>query len=225
MKIENPNPITWHFSERAAQMQSSFIREILKVTQRPEIISFAGGLPSADTFPVEEMKAAFDKVLSNNGKVALQYGPTDGFPPLREWIANSLSTAGCTDRPRTGVDDLRLAAGARPARQGADRRRQPRAGRDPELPRRAAGVFRVPPGIRLGRHRRAWPGAELDREGRQGRAHAVRAAELPEPDRPQPVGRAPPRTGRDLRPPQPAADRGRSVRRAELQGRAVSRRC
>jgi 2-aminoadipate transaminase len=94
MKIENPNPITWHFSERATQMQSSFIREILKVTQRPEIISFAGGLPSADTFPVEEMKAAFDKVLSNNGKVALQYGPTDGFPPLREWIANSLSTDG-----------------------------------------------------------------------------------------------------------------------------------
>jgi 2-aminoadipate transaminase len=94
MKIENPNPITWHFSERAAQMQSSFIREILKVTQRPEIISFAGGLPSADTFPVAEMKAAFDKVLTASGKVALQYGPTDGFPPLREWIANSLSTEG-----------------------------------------------------------------------------------------------------------------------------------
>lgn len=99
MKIENPNPITWHFSARAAQMQSSFIREILKITQRPEIISFAGGLPSADTFPVEEMKAAFDKVLSNNGKVALQYGPTDGFPPLREWIANSLSTDGCKIAP------------------------------------------------------------------------------------------------------------------------------
>jgi 2-aminoadipate transaminase len=99
MKIENPNPITWHFSERAAQMQSSFIREILKVTQRPEIISFAGGLPSAATFPVEEMKAAFDKVLTDSGKVALQYGPTDGFPPLREWIANSLSTDGCKIAP------------------------------------------------------------------------------------------------------------------------------
>lgn len=94
MKIENPNPITWRFSERVAQMQSSFIREILKITQRPEIISFAGGLPSADTFPVAEMKLAFDKVLTASGKVALQYGPTDGFPPLREWIANSLSTEG-----------------------------------------------------------------------------------------------------------------------------------
>ena len=94
MKIENPNPIQWQFSERAQQLQSSFIREILKITQRPEIISFAGGLPSPATFPVEVMKAAYDKVLSQTGKVALQYGPTDGYGPLREWIANSLSTEG-----------------------------------------------------------------------------------------------------------------------------------
>lgn len=99
MKIENPNPIEWRFSERAQQLQSSFIREILKITQRPEIISFAGGLPSPATFPVEHMKAAFDKVLSTNGKVALQYGPTDGYPLLREWIANSLSTANCKILP------------------------------------------------------------------------------------------------------------------------------
>lgn len=94
MKIDNPNPIQWQFSERAQQLQSSFIREILKITQRPEIISFAGGLPSPATFPVEVMKAAYDKVLSETGKVALQYGPTDGYAPLREWIANSLSTEG-----------------------------------------------------------------------------------------------------------------------------------
>ncbi len=94
MKIENPNPIQWQFSERAQQLQSSFIREILKITQRPEIISFAGGLPSPATFPVERMKEAYDKVLLDAGKVALQYGPTDGYGPLREWIANSLSTEG-----------------------------------------------------------------------------------------------------------------------------------
>lgn len=94
MKIENPNPIQWQFAERAKQLESSFIREILKITQRPEIISFAGGLPSPATFPVEEMRAAFDKVLSQQGKIALQYGPTDGYGPLREWIANRLSTAG-----------------------------------------------------------------------------------------------------------------------------------
>ncbi|HAV37648.1 MAG TPA: 2-aminoadipate aminotransferase [Massilia sp.] len=94
MKIENPNPIQWQFSERAQQLQSSFIREILKITQRPEIISFAGGLPSPATFPVERMKEAYDRVLTNAGKVALQYGPTDGYGPLKEWIANSLSTEG-----------------------------------------------------------------------------------------------------------------------------------
>ncbi|MEF9930189.1 MAG: PLP-dependent aminotransferase family protein, partial [Massilia sp.] len=99
MKIDNPNPIQWQFSERAAQLQSSFIREILKITQRPDIISFAGGLPSPATFPVERMKAAYDKVLSEAGKVALQYGPTDGYAPLREWIANSLSTEGSTILP------------------------------------------------------------------------------------------------------------------------------
>jgi 2-aminoadipate transaminase len=94
MKIDNPNPIEWHFADRAEQLKSSFIREILKITQQPEIISFAGGLPSPATFPVDEMKLAFDKVLSNNGKVALQYGPTDGYLPLRQWIADSLSTDG-----------------------------------------------------------------------------------------------------------------------------------
>ncbi|OON62237.1 2-aminoadipate aminotransferase [Massilia sp. KIM] len=99
MKIEHPHPIQWQFSERAQQLQSSFIREILKITQRPEIISFAGGLPSPATFPVERMKAAYDKVLTETGKVALQYGPTDGYPPLREWIANSLSTEGAKILP------------------------------------------------------------------------------------------------------------------------------
>ena len=59
MKIENPNPIQWQFSQRAQQLQSSAIREILKITQRPEIISFAGGLPSPATFPVDVMKAAY----------------------------------------------------------------------------------------------------------------------------------------------------------------------
>nr|WP_314624886.1 PLP-dependent aminotransferase family protein [uncultured Noviherbaspirillum sp.] len=95
MKIENPNPIQWQFSQRAEQLQSSAIREILKITMRPEIISFAGGLPSPATFPVERMREAYDAVLSRAGKVALQYGPSDGYAPLREWIADSLSTSDC----------------------------------------------------------------------------------------------------------------------------------
>jgi 2-aminoadipate transaminase len=93
MNPERPAPIEWHFSQRAQQLQSSVIREILKVTMRPEIISFAGGLPSPETFPVERMQKAFDTVLSQQGKAALQYGTSDGYAPLREWIADSLSTS------------------------------------------------------------------------------------------------------------------------------------
>jgi len=95
MKIEKPNPLQWQFSQRAEQLQSSAIREILKITMRPEIISFAGGLPSPLTFPVERMREAYDAVLSRTGKVALQYGPSDGYAPLRGWIADSLSTSDC----------------------------------------------------------------------------------------------------------------------------------
>ena len=94
MKLENQQAINWNFSEAAAQLKSSIIRDILKVTVKPEVISFAGGLPSPATFPVEEMKQAFDTVLTRQGRVALQYGPTDGYQPLREWIAESLSEKG-----------------------------------------------------------------------------------------------------------------------------------
>jgi 2-aminoadipate transaminase len=92
-------PLNWQFAERATRMQGSVIREILKIAVRPEVISFAGGLPSPDTFPIARMQAAFDKVLSTNGRVALQYGPTDGYLPLREWVANSLSIPGVTIAP------------------------------------------------------------------------------------------------------------------------------
>ena len=113
MKLENPAPIQWQFARRAQQLQSSVIREILKITMRPEIISFAGGLPSPATFPVEHMRATFDTVLSRQGKVALQYGPTDGYAPLREWIANSLSTGGA----RIAPDQVLMVSGSQ---QGLD---------------------------------------------------------------------------------------------------------
>ncbi len=111
MKIENPTPIKWQFAQRAEQLQSSVIREILKITMRPDIISFAGGLPSPETFPVEHMKAAFDTVLSQQGKIALQYGPSDGYAPLREWIADSLSIPGVTITP----DQVLMVSGSQQA--------------------------------------------------------------------------------------------------------------
>ncbi|HYM85496.1 MAG TPA: PLP-dependent aminotransferase family protein [Pseudoxanthomonas sp.] len=85
-------------SKRAQALTSSAIREILKVTERPEVISFAGGLPSPDTFPIERMRWACTKVLNEAPQAALQYGPTEGFTPLREWVAARLSKNGATIR-------------------------------------------------------------------------------------------------------------------------------
>jgi 2-aminoadipate transaminase len=85
--------MSWTLSQRAQKLTSSAIREILKVTERPEVISFAGGLPSPDTFPVERMRAHTDAVFRTASTPALQYGPTEGFMALREWIARRHSTA------------------------------------------------------------------------------------------------------------------------------------
>lgn len=75
------------FSERMKNIPESFIREILKVSSRPEMISFAGGLPNPKFFPVEKIAAAAEKVLTNDGTAALQYWVTEGYMPLRDYIA------------------------------------------------------------------------------------------------------------------------------------------
>lgn len=75
------------FAERTTRMDASVIREILKVAQRPDVISFAGGLPAPELFPVEEVRQAADLVLTRDGASALQYSTTEGYVPLREWIA------------------------------------------------------------------------------------------------------------------------------------------
>jgi 2-aminoadipate transaminase len=80
----------WTLAGRATRMNPSVIREILKVTERPGIISFAGGLPSPATFPVAEFAAASADVLKNDGPAALQYAASEGFAPLREQVAASL---------------------------------------------------------------------------------------------------------------------------------------
>lgn len=75
------------FADRMNHVQKSFIREILKVTENPEVISFAGGLPNPDSFPIKEIQQASDKVLSDYGSSVLQYSSTEGYLPLREYIA------------------------------------------------------------------------------------------------------------------------------------------
>jgi 2-aminoadipate transaminase len=81
---------TWTLAQRAHKMNPSVIREILKVTEKPGIISFAGGLPSPKTFPVQAFAAACDAVLRTDGAAALQYAASEGLPALREWIAGQL---------------------------------------------------------------------------------------------------------------------------------------
>ena len=81
---------TWKLAARAEKMNPSVIREILKVTEKPGIISFAGGLPSPKTFPIAEFDAASHKVLSQDGQAALQYAASEGFPALREAVADML---------------------------------------------------------------------------------------------------------------------------------------
>jgi 2-aminoadipate transaminase len=80
----------WTLAARAAKMNPSVIREILKVTEKPGIISFAGGLPSSKTFPVAEFEAACAKVLKDDPAGALQYAASEGYGPLRELVAQQL---------------------------------------------------------------------------------------------------------------------------------------
>ena len=81
---------SWVLARRAAKMNPSVIREILKVTEKPGIISFAGGLPSPKTFPVAEFEAACAKVLRDDPQAALQYAASEGFGPLRDMVAAGL---------------------------------------------------------------------------------------------------------------------------------------
>ncbi len=80
------------FAKRMSQVRRSFIREILKVTADPSIISFAGGLPKPDLFPTGPIADAAARVLADNGPAALQYSVTEGEPALRQWIADRYKT-------------------------------------------------------------------------------------------------------------------------------------
>ena len=106
--------MTFQLANRMQTLRTSDIREILRVTQRPSVISFAGGLPGASTFPVEELKAVALEVLEKEGAQALQYSTSEGHPILREQIARRM-------RERQGAvvsaDEILVTAGSQ---QGLD---------------------------------------------------------------------------------------------------------
>jgi 2-aminoadipate transaminase len=82
------------YAQRVQRMQASAIRELLKVTEMPGIISLAGGLPAAEIFPIEKIAAVTQRILEESGRQALQYGTTEGFTPLRELLAHRLKQEG-----------------------------------------------------------------------------------------------------------------------------------
>src|SRR5437763_1322850 len=106
-------PVSWQrlYAQRTEGMRASDIREILKVTAQPEVISLAGGLPAPELFPVDEYRRAFEWVLETAGPVALQYGPSEGYWPLRQFIAERLGRSGIECRP----DDVLLTNGSQQA--------------------------------------------------------------------------------------------------------------
>jgi 2-aminoadipate transaminase len=90
---------TSRYAQRAKGVKSSAIRELLKITQRPEVISFAGGLPASEVFPAARFQQACQRVLQTQAHLALQYGATEGYEPLREMIARHINRYGIQARP------------------------------------------------------------------------------------------------------------------------------
>ncbi|MDX6353393.1 MAG: 2-aminoadipate transaminase [Streptomyces sp.] len=93
---------------RARTVAASAVREILALTARPEVISFAGGLPAPELFDAEAIRAAYDRVLAEEGRRVLQYSTTEGDPALRAAVAGRLTARGLA----TGVDDLLVTGGS-----------------------------------------------------------------------------------------------------------------
>ena len=83
-------PFPWTLAARAAKMNPSAIRELLKLTEQPGTISLAGGLPSPQTFPIEEFTQACNTVMARDGAAALQYAASEGYEPLRRTVAEML---------------------------------------------------------------------------------------------------------------------------------------
>ncbi len=104
-------PWAHRYAQRTKTAKSSIIRELLKLTQRPEVISFAGGLPAPEIFPVERFREACQQVLTTNPSIALQYGPTEGYRPLRELIVAHMARYGII----ATVDNILITSGSQQA--------------------------------------------------------------------------------------------------------------
>ncbi len=99
------------YAQRNQRMSSSVIRELLKFTQQPDVISFAGGLPAPELFPVEAFRQAAERVLAQDGARALQYSTTEGYLPLRKLIVQQMAHYGIGARE----DNILITSGSQQA--------------------------------------------------------------------------------------------------------------
>jgi len=99
------------FAKRAASLKTSDMRIILTAGERPELISFAGGLPAPELFPIEALKAASVAVLSEEGPASLQYSATEGYTPLRQMIIKRMDTVGIP----AGLNQIMITSGSQQA--------------------------------------------------------------------------------------------------------------
>src|SRR5271167_4434054 len=104
-------PWAHRYAQRTKTAKSSIIRELLKLTQRPEVISFAGGLPAPEVFPVARFQEACQRVLSTQATTAWQYGPTEGHRRLRELIVAQMGRSGIV----ATVDNILITSGSQQA--------------------------------------------------------------------------------------------------------------
>ena len=98
-KTSPETPWPERFAQRTLGMTSSAIRELLKLTEKPDVISFAGGLPAPEVFPLREIEAATHRVLQEHGPAALQYSTTEGYLPLRELLVRHMARYGIRVMP------------------------------------------------------------------------------------------------------------------------------
>lgn len=112
-QFNGQNTTDWEsmLASRTSRMTSSVIRELLKFTMLPEVISFAGGMPAPKAFPVRDFRDACEWVFSHEAKQALQYGPTEGYPPLKDYLIETMAKY----KLQAGRDNLLFTNGSQQA--------------------------------------------------------------------------------------------------------------
>ena len=210
--------MSYQFASRVERVRSSTVMELLRLAGQPGLISFAGGLPAPELFPVAELRAATDRVLDSQAASALQYGATEGYMPLRELVVREMATGGSsaesrtrssraalsrrsTSSPRVFLDEGDFVLTENPTYLAAIQVFQSYGARFAPVPTDDDGLI---------------PSALPDLDRPPPTEAPLHRRQLPEPDRPNAHARAAARACRGRRAPRAACRGGRSLRKAPL---------